>query len=414
MITLGDQCCEKTFNYIAPKNRFRVYRVVSVFFAALFLILFLQSSASAAAENWTIRRVSGIVYFVAPGVQAYRAKKGMVFEKGFTLATRPGARALIARGAETISVGPSTAFALSKHRSRNGKTTLLQRNGTIEVDVQKRQRPHFTVETPFLAAVVKGTRFQVAIRGKKASVSVSRGLVGVEDFASGDRVDLSAGQSASSAPSSRPGLTVSGKTKPTVRPGSKRPPAFETPAIKNVPSINSEKSKATFFNSLGIGNGNSRNNGHSYSVSDDNRNDSAVGTGSNETASNSNNSGRSNNNADGNGNSNSGRGSNNADGNGNENSGGNGNSNSGSGNNNAGGNGNGNSGGNGNSNSGSGNNNAGGNGNGNSGGNGNSNSGSGNNNAGGNGNENSGSNGNSNSGSGNNNAGGNGNGNSKK
>ncbi|MEP3047454.1 MAG: FecR family protein [Roseibium sp.] len=282
----------------------------------------------------------------------------MIFEKGFTLATRPGARALVARGSETISVGPNTSFALSKHRSRNGKTTLLQRSGTIEVDVQKRQRPHFTVETPFLAAVVKGTQFKVSIRGKKASVSVSRGLVGVEDFASGDRVDLSAGQSATSAPTSSPGLTVTGRTKPVVRPGSKRPPAFETPATKNVPSINSQADGSAVSNSAGNSN-----------------------------------SGQGNNNAGGNGNSNAGRGNNNAGGNGNGNSGGNGNSNSGSGNNNAGGNGNGNSGGNGNSNSGSGNNNAGGNGNGNSGGNGNSNSGSGNNNAGGNGNGNSGGNG---------------------
>ncbi|UES41595.1 hypothetical protein GFC08_24170 [Roseibium aggregatum] len=312
------------------------------------LVLF---PAAANASDWVVKRVSGIVYFVAPGVEAFRVKKGMVFEKGYTIGTRTGARALIGRGSETIAVGPNTTFAMSTFRSNGAKTTLLQRKGTIEVDVEKRQQPHFTVETPFFAAVVKGTRFEVNVQGKQARVSVERGVVAVEDFASGDRVDLTAGQAAASAPSNRVGLSVSGRTKPTVKPGAKRAPAFETPAVKNVPSNAAEAKSANSNGSAGKGSNNSGGNGKSG----------------------------------GNGNGNSG-------GNGNGNSGGNGNGNSG-------GNGNGNSGGNGNGNSGSGNNNSGGNGNGNSGGNGNGNSGNGNS-------------GNGNSGSGNNNAGGNGKGNS--
>ncbi|QFT69527.1 FecR protein [Labrenzia sp. THAF35] len=320
------------------------------------LVLF---PAAANASDWVVKRVSGIVYFVAPGVEAFRVKKGMVFEKGYTIGTRAGARALIGRGGETIAVGPNTTFAMSSFRSNGTKTTLLQRKGTIEVDVEKRQQPHFTVETPFFAAVVKGTRFEVNVQGMQARVSVERGVVAVEDFASGDRVDLTAGQAAASAPSNRVGLSVSGRTKPTVKSGAKRAPAFETPAVKNVPSNAAEAKSANSNGNAGKGNNNSG--------------------------------GKGNNNSGGNGNGNSG-------GNGNGNSGGNGNGNSGgNGNGNSGGNGNGNSGGNGNGNSGSGNNNAGGNGNGNSGGNGNGNSGG---------------NGNGNSGSGNNNAGGNGKGNS--
>ncbi|MDN3719072.1 hypothetical protein QW131_07220 [Roseibium salinum] len=58
----------------------------------------------------------------------------------------------------------------------------------------------------------------------------------MEDFASGDRTELGAGQSASSAPARKVGLSVAGKTKPVVSPGAKRAPAFETPAVKNVPA----------------------------------------------------------------------------------------------------------------------------------------------------------------------------------
>ncbi len=324
--------------------------------------------ATANASDWVVKRVSGIVYFVAPGVEAFRVKKGMVFEKGYTIGTRAGARALIGRGSETIAVGPNTTFAMSSFRSNGTKTTLLQRKGTIEVDVEKRQQPHFTVETPFFAAVVKGTRFEVNVQGKQARVSVERGVVAVEDFASGDRVDLTAGQAAASAPSNRVGLSVSGRTKPTVKPGAKRAPAFETPAVKNVPSNAAEAKSANSNGNAGKGNNNSGGNGNGNSGGNGNGNSGGKGNG--------NSGGNGNGNSGGNGNGNSG-------GNGNGNSGGNGNGNSGSGNNNSGGNGNGNSGGNGNGNSG-------GNGNGNSGGNGNGNSGSGNNNAGGNGKGNSG------------------------
>ncbi len=305
--------------------------------------------ATANASDWVVKRVSGIVYFVAPGVEAFRVKKGMVFEKGYTIGTRAGARALIGRGGETIAVGPNTTFAMSTFRSNGAKTTLLQRKGTIEVDVEKRQQPHFTVETPFFAAVVKGTRFEVNVQGKQARVSVERGVVAVEDFASGDRVDLTAGQAAASAPSNRVGLSVSGRTKPTVKPGAKRAPAFETPAVKNVPSNAAEAKSAKSNGNAGKGNNNSRRNG----------NGNSVGNGNSGGNSNAGGNGNSNGNSGGNGNGNSGSGNNNAGGNGNGNSGGNGSGNSGSGNS-----GNGNSG---NGNSGSGNNNAGGNGNGNSG-----------------------------------------------
>lgn len=297
-------------------------------FAVLLVILsvFLVPGQSAAEQEWVIQRVTGVVYLVAPGVQAVRAKKGMVLEKGYTLGTRSGAKALLARGEETISVGPSTTFALSRHRSKGGKTTLLQRSGVIEVDVQKRARPHFTVETPFMAAVVKGTRFEVSVSETKASVAVERGVVGVEDFATGDNADLTAGQNAVSEPSRTVGLTVGGTTKAVVRSGKKRAPAFQAPnAVQSAPG---GKSGAASENSNSGGNGK----GKSGSNSSGGNGNSKSGSGNNNAGGNSNGNGNSgNSNAGGNGNSNSGSGNNNA--------GGNSNGNGNSGNSNAGGNG---------------------------------------------------------------------------
>ncbi|MBS8259037.1 hypothetical protein DYI23_02295 [Roseibium polysiphoniae] len=324
------------------------------------------------AADWVIKRVSGTVYLVAPGVKAFRAKTGMPLQKGFTVATRKGARALIARGAETILVGPNTTFALSRYRSKGGKTTLLQKSGDLQIDVVKRSRPHFSVETPFLAAVVKGTRFSIKVGKKTARVSVERGLVGVNDFASGDRVNLGPGQRASTEPEKKVGLTVGGKVLPTVKKGAKAAPTFVTPAVTNVPTTTSEATSSSTSSSSG-------------STSDTETDSAGNGNSGNSNASGNSNGNSGNSNAGGNGNGNSG----------NSNAGGNSNGNGNSGNSNAGGNGNGNSGnsnagGNSNSNGNSGNSNAGGNGNGNSGnsnagGNSNGNGNSGNSNAGGNG-----------------------------
>ena len=362
-------------------------------FMALFPLILMAPGSGASAEDWIVKRVSGIVYFVAPNVDAFRARKGMVFEKGYTLGTRSGARALIVRGSETITVGPNTTFALSGYRSNSTQTTLLHRKGRIEVDVNKRQRQHFVVETPFLAAVVKGTRFDVSVQRKKARVSVQRGLVEVEDFASGDRADLRAGQNASSAPEQKVGLSVGGKTKPIIRPGTKRAPAFETPAVKNVPASSTVSGSSSggfsFFGNSSNGNvnGNSGNSGNDNGNSNGNSGNSGNGNGNANGNGNGNSNGNSGNSGNGNANGNSGN-SGNGNGNSNGNSGnsgnGNGNANGNSGNS---GNGNGNS--NGNSgNSGNGNGNANGN-SGNSGnGNGNSNGNSSNSNSNGNGNGN--------------------------
>ncbi|WP_420332103.1 FecR family protein [Roseibium sp.] len=295
---------------------------VAVFFAALFLIpvLLTATATGAVASEWVVKRVSGIVYFVAPGVEAFRVKRGMAFEEGYTMGTRAGGRALIARGEETISVGPNTTFAMSKYLSNNSKTTLLQRKGTVTVDVAKRSRPHFFVETPFLAAVVKGTRFDVTVDNTRARVSVDRGVVGVEDFSSGDRADLTAGQNASSANGNNGGLSVGGRTKPEVRKGPKRNPkvaALGRPEPVDIQSERPQKSKGLFGGLFGSNsNGNSNGNGNGNSNGNGNGNSNGNGNG------NSNGNGNGNSNGNGNGNSN-GNGNGNSNGNGNGNSNGN-------------------------------------------------------------------------------------------
>ncbi|NBN78373.1 hypothetical protein GWI72_08850 [Microvirga tunisiensis] len=368
----------------------------------------------AQASDWIIQRTSGKVYLLAPGAAPVAARPGMPLPRGVTLATRGGAKAVLARAGETVLVAPNTTIAISSLKSTDRTTTLLQRDGTVTVDVQKRGQPHFTVETPYLAAVVKGTRFDVSVRRGAAEVRVDRGLVQVVDMDTGERSQVGPGQSASTTDGV--GLSVAGSgSTPTVETG-RAPASSLNPTVQgssSAPAADTRASDTTSRPGSGTGTGSTPDNSGGNGNSGGSGNSGGNGNGNSGGNGNGNSGGNGNGNSGGNGNGNSGgNGSGNSGGNGNGNSGGNGN---GNGNGNSGGNGNGNSGGNGNGNSGgNGNGNSGGNGNGNSGGNGNGNSGgNGNGNSGGNGNGNSGGNGNGNSGgNGNGNSGGNGNGNS--
>jgi hypothetical protein len=72
----------------------------------------------------------------------------------------------------------------------------MQAYGTVTVEAERLQIQHFSVQTPFLAAIVKGTRFTVHSDDVESSVDVARGLVQVQDYVHGVATDITPGQSA--------------------------------------------------------------------------------------------------------------------------------------------------------------------------------------------------------------------------
>ena len=86
----------------------------------------------------------------------------------------------------------------------------MHQAGSIVLEVEKQNVEHFEVETPFLAAVVKGTRFIVNVNKHGADVRVSSGSVNVSAFKSGQFALVSAGQLASVAALGQGNLTLSG------------------------------------------------------------------------------------------------------------------------------------------------------------------------------------------------------------
>jgi hypothetical protein len=107
-------------------------------------------------------------------------------------------------------------------------TTILQQAGSILLEVEKRNVKHFEVETPYLAAVVKGTQFRVSVNAAGTSVDVLRGQVEVADFKSGQIAQLLPGQMATAFAQGKAGLTLSGSgTFNPIEQGKPRAPSIQ-------------------------------------------------------------------------------------------------------------------------------------------------------------------------------------------
>jgi len=218
--------------------------------------------------HWQVERVSGRVQVETRTGDRFRAQKDMIVRRGWKVKTGSG-RTVFSRGAEKFVVSRGAIVTLEPKGILIKRMTVYQDRGQLDVDVTRRWYRHFRVETPFLAAVVKGTNFRSRVTQNTATISVGRGVVGVHDFASGQQANIGAGQSAFTNPARRVGLSVRGRTRPEVTQGRKRAPAFDTRIVRNVPATPAEARAANsshssnFGNTNGNGNANGNGNGNS-------------------------------------------------------------------------------------------------------------------------------------------------------
>src|SRR3978361_1769521 len=153
---------------------------------ALTVVLGHGAALGADGGTWSVSKSSGDVWITSPGAQQVSLKQAEVLKPGDTIQTGRNGRALLVRGEETILVSPNSVIGLPQEKKEGLWTRIVQQAGSILLEVEKRNVQHFEVETPYLAAVVKGTQFRVSVNATSTSVDVLRGKVEVTDFKSGD------------------------------------------------------------------------------------------------------------------------------------------------------------------------------------------------------------------------------------
>jgi hypothetical protein len=198
----------------------------------MFVLLVALTSSAAAARaddaSWQIGKSSGDVWVVSQGAQPAALGDQAEIKAGDVIRTGRTGRVLLKRGEETILVAPNTEVGIPKKPQDGLSTTILQKAGSILLSVEKRNENHFEVETPYLAAVVKGTQFRVDVDRSGARVNVVRGQVEVADFRSGQIAQVMPGQLARVSLGAVGGISLSGPGShlPIVN-GRPRPPSIE-------------------------------------------------------------------------------------------------------------------------------------------------------------------------------------------
>ena len=154
-------------------------------------VLVLSAGAAAAAE-WRLTEVSGRVRVAAPGEDPKAGAANLIIPPGADITTAAGGRAVLSNGEKRIVIGPNSRMTVAAGQPA-GMTRIMQDLGSIVFQVNKQAQPHFRVDTPLLAAVVKGTTFTVSIGAVSDSVHVAEGLVEVRANGGGQPNDIPSG-----------------------------------------------------------------------------------------------------------------------------------------------------------------------------------------------------------------------------
>jgi hypothetical protein len=149
-----------------------------------------------ASWDWLVQKVTGKVVFTTPGARALALEPARILKRGDIVQTGANGRVRLARTSESVFIGPNTIASIAKRPTPGMRTTVLLERGSSDFQIQKRSKAHFSVETPYLVAIVKGTTFKVNVGARSARVSVTEGRVQVKSLISGNYTDIVAGQTA--------------------------------------------------------------------------------------------------------------------------------------------------------------------------------------------------------------------------
>ena len=222
----------------------------SIAAAAILLV-----SNVALADDWQAVKLRGDV-FVHSNSTWVRLSRGDIVSDSSVIRTLGGGAVEFVRDHETIDLGPDTQIQIFDRTGRR-YTTVRESFGSVSVEANVENVQHFSVQTPFVAAVVKGTIFSVVTNAKASTVTVQRGKVGVEDIGRRRYANITPGQQATVG--ARVALSVAKASAASGAATSNA--AADASAASNAANASASGSAAN-GNGNGDGNGNNGNNGN--------------------------------------------------------------------------------------------------------------------------------------------------------
>jgi hypothetical protein len=156
-----------------------MYRLALIFFSTMFLFASPASAKPGPQHSWVVSQLSGDARVVHGGLQPASLKVNAILTPGDLILTGPTGRATLSNDADYIVIAPRSELRLPTAQQPKGFTRVIQNLGTMLFRVQHTGVPHFAVDTPMLAAVVKGTTFTIIVDRNRSAVQVTEGVVEV-------------------------------------------------------------------------------------------------------------------------------------------------------------------------------------------------------------------------------------------
>jgi hypothetical protein len=146
---------------------------------AIFASAGAMSSSGAQETSWKVTSVQGVVRVSQRGQASSTAYLNEILANGATLTTGADSRATVENGSQNIVVASHSRMTIAPDSS-SAMTRIIEDFGYLLFKVDHRAEPHFRVETPLLAAIVKGTTFSVSTDPREDMVHVVQGLVEIQ------------------------------------------------------------------------------------------------------------------------------------------------------------------------------------------------------------------------------------------
>lgn len=166
--------------------------ILSIRLLAAITVVVVLAATPALAE-WVVMRVSQPARYAVDDGFWQPIEPGMEVPNHAWIHTGPSGRLLLSRSGDVIQFKPNTVAAVSR-RSGGDDTTILHKFGSLLVVVEPQPNRSMSVETPYLALVVKGTRFEIDVDRSSVEVRVREGIVEATHPTAGKRADVHGGQ----------------------------------------------------------------------------------------------------------------------------------------------------------------------------------------------------------------------------
>ena len=186
----------------------------------------IDPNARTGAAGWRVDGITGQASAHRGAGAAAPLAVGQVLSAGSEVETGAGAVVFLSHNGDRLVIQPNSRLRIDDPGTGGLLDHFMQSLGSVFYDVEPRKNRSFGVTAPYVAAIVKGTRFLVTVELDKNSVRVDRGRVLVQSTDGVSSVLVDAGTIATATPALAPGVSLSASgipdavpTQATILPG---------------------------------------------------------------------------------------------------------------------------------------------------------------------------------------------------